>query len=315
MFIEQILPKSKNFGYYLLGSLIVIIATFIGQIPFTIAVFAALFSQGLNFSELDSSKMMSILEPNLNLFLMLLSFAVGLLALFFVAKKIHNQTIVALTTARKTIDWKRFFFSFSIWSIFCVITVIITYYQNPEHFLINFKPLPFAILLVIGIILIPIQTSLEEYLFRGYLMQGFGVLFQNKLLPLIFTSVIFGGMHLLNPEVTKLGYIMMVYYIGTGFLLGIMTLMDDGMELALGFHAANNLVGALLVTSSWSALQTHSVLKDVSEPSAGLDVVLPVVIIYPILLFILSKKYGWKNWTEKLTGNLKITKTISHDNF
>jgi hypothetical protein len=44
---------------------------------------------------------------------------------------------------------------------------------------------------------------------------------------------------------------MFVYYIGTG-LFGILTLMDEGMELALGFHAANNLVGALLVTSDWS---------------------------------------------------------------
>ena len=33
----------------------------------------------------------------------------------------------------------------------------------------------------------------------------------------------------------------MIYYIGTGFLFGIMTLMDEGTELALGFHAANNL--------------------------------------------------------------------------
>jgi hypothetical protein len=35
---------------------------------------------------------------------------------------------------------------------------------------------------------------------------------------------------------------MFVYYIGTGLFLGILTLMDE-MELALGFHAANNLVG------------------------------------------------------------------------
>jgi hypothetical protein len=48
--------------------------------------------------------------------------------------------------------------------------------------------------------------------------------------------------------------------------------MDEGMELALGFHAANNLVSALLVTSDWSAFQTHSIFKDISEPKAGLDV-------------------------------------------
>jgi hypothetical protein len=45
--------------------------------------------------------------------------------------------------------------------------------------------------------------------------------------------------------------------------------MDEGMELALGFHAANNLVGALLINSDWSAFQTNSIFKDISEPSAG----------------------------------------------
>jgi hypothetical protein len=67
--------------------------------------------------------------------------------------------------------------------------------------------------------------------------------------------------------------------------------MDEGMELALGFHAANNLV-ALLVTSDWSAFQTHSIFKDVSEPQAGFDVILPVMIIYPILLFIFRNISG-----------------------
>jgi hypothetical protein len=71
--------------------------------------------------------------------------------------------------------------------------------------------------------------------------------------------------------------------------MGIVTLMDEGMELALGFHAANNLVGALLISSDWSAFQTNSIFKDISEPSAGLDVIFPVV-IYPILLYIFSKK-------------------------
>jgi hypothetical protein len=152
--------------------------------------------------------------------------------------------------------------------------------------------------------MIPIQTSVEELVFRGYLMQGFANLLYNKWFPLVMTSIIFGVMHIANPEVQKLGYITMVYYIGTGLFLGIITLMDDGMELSLGFHAANNLVGALLVTTDWSAFQTHSILKDVSEPNAGMDIVIPLIIVYPILLLIFSKLYGWTNWKEKLTGNL-----------
>ena len=155
--------------------------------------------------------------------------------------------------------------------------------------------------------MIPIQTSTEEYVFRGYLMQGFANLSRNKWFPLIMTSVIFGSMHILNPEVTKMGYAVLVFYIGTGFVLGIMTLMDEGMELALGFHAANNLITALLVTSDYSALQTNAVLKDISDPTAGLDVILPVFVIYPILLFIMAKKYNWTNWKEKLTGKVAVT--------
>jgi hypothetical protein len=80
--------------------------------------------------------------------------------------------------------------------------------------------------------------------------------------------------------------------------------MDEGLELSLGFHAANNLIGALLVTSDWTVFQTHSILKDVSEPQAGIDVILPVLVIYPILLYIFSKKYQWKDWKEKLTGTI-----------
>jgi hypothetical protein len=83
--------------------------------------------------------------------------------------------------------------------------------------------------------------------------------------------------------------------------------MDEGMELSLGFHAANNLIGALLVTADWSVFQTHSILKDISDPSAGFDVILPVLILYPILLFIFAKKYNWINWKEKLTGKIYLT--------
>jgi hypothetical protein len=80
--------------------------------------------------------------------------------------------------------------------------------------------------------------------------------------------------------------------------------MDEGLELALGFHAGNNLVGALLITADWTAFETNSVLKDVSEPSAGLDILLPVLIVYPIFLFLMAKTYRWKNWSEKLFGKV-----------
>lgn len=309
MFIEQGIKKENVFWKYIVGSIAVIIASFIGQLPLVVVIF----SQAISKGEMPTTQedLMKYLNSNLSLFLMLLSFAFALGTLYFIIKYFHKQTFLSVTTSRSNVDWSRIFFSFGIWTAFTVLSTVAMFYLEPKEMIWNFKPVPFLILFLISVVMIPIQTSTEEYIFRGYLMQGFGNLAKNKWFPLVMTSVIFGGMHIANPEVSKLGYIIMVYYIGTGLFLGIITLMDDGMELALGFHAANNLVSALLISSDWSALQTHSLYKDVSDPSAGLDVLLPIFIIFPIILLIFSKKYKWTDWKEKLTGKIN-TNSITY---
>src|SRR5690606_28813504 len=134
---------------------------------------------------------------------------------------------VELTTSRRKTDWNRVFFGFGLIAVFTLLVTVYDYFNNPEDYVLQFDLVPFLILAIIAVVMIPLQTSFEEYLFRGYLMQGIGVLAKNRWLPLIITSVVFGGLHMANPEVDKLGPVIMVYYIGTGFLLGIMTLMDE----------------------------------------------------------------------------------------
>lgn len=222
----------------------------------------------------------------------------------FYNKFFQNNSTRILTTSRKKIDWNRVFFSFFVWAIITILTTVISYFASPKDFVWNFKPNEFAVFLVLALLIIPLQTSFEEYLFRGHMMQGLGLATKSKWIPLFVTSFLFGIMHIANPEVQKLGMIIMVYYIGTGLFLGVLTLMDEGMELALGFHAANNLVGALLVTSDWSAFQTHSILKDISEPNASLQIFIPILVIFPLLLIIFAKKYNWTHWKEKLFGKV-----------
>jgi membrane protease YdiL (CAAX protease family) len=304
MFIEQGVNSENKFWKYIVGIILIITASFIGQIPILVGFFYETIVNEKQYPS-NEAEMMRFFEPNLTLFLILISFVFTLFAIYLVVRFLHNQTMLSVTTSRAKLDWNRVFFSFSVWAVFTVISTLLFYYYNPGDFVVNFRPIPFALLVVIGVFLIPIQTSSEEYIFRGYLMQGFANLVKNKWFPLLMTSVIFGSMHLSNPEVIKMGNIIFIYYIGTGLFLGIITLMDEGMELALGFHAANNLVSALLVTSDWSAFQTHSIFKDISEPKAGLDVILPVLVIYPILIYIFSRKYNWSNWKEKLAGKIE----------
>ena len=306
MYLKQAFKIENDWWLYLLGLLIVVAGIVVGQIPLTIAVMLKVFAAETPITAMeDPYEILGILDSNLNLFLMLLTYVGGLLAVFFTVQVLHKQSLVSLTTSRKKIDWGRFWFAFILWAVFTVFFIGIEYFTNPENYSFNFELVPFVILVIIALILVPLQTSFEEYLFRGYWMQGLAVLTKNRWLPLVITSVVFGAMHLANPEIDKLGYLLLIHYIGTGFLLGIMTLMDEGLELALGFHAANNLVASILVTADWTAFQTNSLLKDTSDPSvAGFEVFIPVFIIYPLVLYVFSKKYNWVNWREKLFGKL-----------
>ncbi len=306
MYIQQAFKSLHEWWRYLVGFLIIFLASQIGSIPLLIAVMFKVMSDGGNIESIqDPNVMMTVLDSNLTLFLMLLSFAIGLLAIYLVVRYFHKQDFVKLTTSRKKIDWGRVFFSFGLITITTLVVTGLDYYNNPDDYVFQFDLIPFIILVVIAVIMIPLQTSFEEYLFRGYLMQGIGVLAKNKWLPLVITSVVFGALHLANPEVDKFGKIIMIYYIGTGFFLGIMTLMDEGMELSLGFHAGNNLIAALLVTADWTVFKTHSILKDVSDPSAGFDVIAPVIILYPIFLLIMARRYKWRDWSGKLFGKVE----------
>ena len=228
--------------------------------------------------------------------------AFGLFVVWGWTKLVHPQSIRSLTTSRKKVDWGRIIFAFLIWGVLTVALTGLDIWLSPEDYIWNFQWSEFWKLAVLAILLVPLQTSFEEYLFRGYMMQGLGIISGKRWVPLLVTSLLFGLMHLANPEVERLGYGILVFYIGTGFFLGILTLMDEGLELALGFHAANNLITALLVTADWTAFQTDSVYKDISKPELGWDALLPVFVVFPLLLWIFSKKYQWTDWKQRLLG-------------
>ena len=240
------------------------------------------------------------IPSNLRLFLLLLSFVAVVPGIWLVVNKLHDLPIMSILSSRKKIDLERVMYSFMLWGSIVSAFVFIEYSLSPESYEINFKLKEFLILAVIAILFIPIQTSVEEIVFRGYLMQGFGHWLNSRFMALFLSSVVFGSLHLANPEITALGYEFIFLYITVGFLLGIMTLMDDGLELALGFHAANNLIAALLVTADWTVFQTESILIDISEPSLGITDFIAPFVVYPILLAIFARKYSWTNWREKL---------------
>lgn len=310
MFIENGFKGLHRPWMYLVGSILAFFTSQIGGIFLVFFVGMQLTKEGRSIDQIaNPNVLMSTLDSNLTLFLMLLGFFFGLVVLFLIVRRLHKQKIKDLTTTRKKVDFGRIRFGFLLVAIPAIALTLVDYYLNPEDYIVQFDLYPFLILSIIAMLFIPIQTSFEEYLFRGYLMQGIGVHTKSRLAALLVTSVIFGLLHLANPEVGKLGNFIMIYYIGTGLFLGLITLMDEGLELALGYHAGNNLIAALLVTADWTVFQTNSIFKDISEPSFTFEVIFSVGIFLPIFYFILAKKYKWTGFRVKVFGKVQEPKT------
>jgi membrane protease YdiL (CAAX protease family) len=305
-FIEMAFEGRNEWWRYVATLFLVLFGwQFIGVIP--LFVYSYLQADGMQeWVESAENAFLGLgINSNLYLLLIIFSFIGGLVFLLLGVRSIHRRRLKTLVSTRQNVDWKRVLFGFAFWSLLSVALIFLDYLSHPEDFVNNFKFLPFLVLVVISLLFIPFQTSFEELLFRGYLMQGLGLLFRNAYAPLFLTSVGFGLLHAFNPEVEKLGYMILLYYIGTGFLFGIITLMDQGTELALGMHAANNIVAAVIVTVDWAVFQTEALLIDQSEPSLGVEMLFPLLIVYPIAIVFLSRKYGWKDWKQRLAGRIE----------
>jgi membrane protease YdiL (CAAX protease family) len=387
-FIQKGFVGKNKSWMYLLTMVLIFIAIQLASIPLAIAAFFEVNGDMDAFMKGAASSFMDIgMNSNLFLFLMIFTFMIGIFALYLCVRFIHKKKFISIITSREKVDWSRIVYAFMLWGIISVVALFVGMYLSPEEYIWNFKPVPFFTLVFVSFVFLPFQTSSEELIFRGYLMQGFGlasikksfgfyliylvicvflyvsintyfgtigmvnillissfgiVLYflrdykiiekltktnfsktQHKLLnrsftPLLITSVTFGLLHGMNPEVEKLGYILMVFYIGTGLFYGITTLMDEGTELALGLHAANNIVAAFLVTTDWAVFRTDALYVDTSEASVGADMFIGVFVLYPILLWLFSKKYGWTNWKHKLFGKVAfpiIDKELIHKEY
>jgi membrane protease YdiL (CAAX protease family) len=253
----------------------------------------------LNFPNSDlvdqsSIKDLSLLMGKNRLFLwMMLPFSFIFVTLLICLTKIHQLPFLKIFTSRDKFDWKRFFVSFSLWSLMVVAVTALELMLNAD-FEIIFNAQKFMTLFFLSIILLPIQTSAEELIFRGYVLQGVNKRTGNAILSVIISGLMFGMMHISNPEIAKMGYHILIYYVAVGIVLGFIVYFDSGLELTLGFHAANNLITALLITSDWQAFQTDAIIKDNNPPGNGFMGIFFAFIMLCLFFFILKKKYSWK---------------------
>lgn len=230
----------------------------------------------------------------------MLPFLLGLLTILFCSRLIFKRSFRTFLTARPRFDFTRFFFSFGLWSILMSVSFFITFIDYSHQIYWNFQSDHFFYLLLLAFILVPIQTGFEEILFRGFLLQLFGKVTQKGIYLVLINGLLFGLLHLMNPEIDKLGSFAVGYYIISGIFTALITVMDNGLELSWGFHLANNLFGIIIVTNQWQVIQTDALFMDMSPPVLGWDMYVTMFLFYPLMIFVFCLVYRWKNWNKVL---------------
>lgn len=234
------------------------------------------------------------LNQNLLLVYMLIPFIIGLIAFIFLIKPLHNRSFISTINGIGQIRWKNFFTGASVWMIFMLAYLFIYLQLDPENFSINNTSSSLIILVLVSLLLIPFQAAYEEVIFRGYLMQGFSVIIAYRLFPVLMTSILFALLHSLNPEVKEYGFLtMMPQYLVFGLIFGLVTILDDGIEAAMGAHAANNIFLCIMVTHRSSALQTPAIFEQHNiYPWAELA---GLVLTGILFILILRKIFKWND--------------------
>ncbi len=300
-FIDKAKHGNNSFSSYLLGIVLIISVYLLGSY---FLILDLQWNFGIeSFDGVSQKEIVRILGNNRFLAWLIVPFLFVALFLVIHTKFVHKRTVLSIFSGRENFDWKRVLFSFSL--LFSVLSLFLfIQYLSSDSLIFQFDLQKFIPLFFIAIFLLPIQTSCEELLFRSYILQGIKLRTKKNSIAVLISGIMFGAIHIGNPEIAKIGYHIIVYYMLVGVFLALISLFDNGIELALGYHAANNVFAALMITNNWQAFQTDAVFMDNADPGMGLDTIFGILFILPLVFFIFYKKYKWHSlkemWQDKL---------------
>lgn len=130
---------------------------------------------------------------------------------------------------------------------------------NNDSYTWSFDAAKFFPYFLVAFTLIPLQTTAEEVFYRGWIQQRLENGRRSIYLVSVIGGVLFALPHLGNPEVSGNLLLPILGYGSTGFMLTWVTMRDQSMGLAVGAHAANNILAGLIVSSTDSALPSASI--------------------------------------------------------
>lgn len=292
-------------------SIILYFYLFLGSIIVSIPIFLILFTNkeflyDAVYMTNTIDLMQKYIPPMLNYVLTNLTIYFMLFGVFIAVKFIHYRPFITLITTKNKIQMSKFFIGFFVYGVLLLIGTVIDYLISPDTYSITFDASKFWLALPVILIMTTIQTCTEELVFRGYVIQSFGLKIKNGIILSIISGVMFTVPHLANPEIyasNELGVFSTICtvlnYFVVGFMLALITIKTNSLEAAMGAHTVNNLICFLLIGYPDSVVPTNTVFFTTKfEPISSL---ISVIIVGVLFYIITAALIGEKNDCCKTT--------------
>ncbi len=228
------------------------------------------------------------------------AFVIAMVGVWAVVRFLHKKPFANVLTARSSFDFNRAFFAMLVgFVIFATPLLLVAAAGSEEISFQSPNAWEYVAFFMFAVVLIPFQAGFEEVFFRGYLMQGFALLTRNRMVLVAVTAVVFTLPHLPNPEPWEYGVVPYVARIlSLGGFFALLTLLDGGIELAVGLHVINNLIYTLLAATSVSVIESPALfLIEVEEFRLFPDIVV-LWLMLAVVLVILDRRYKWFSYGQ-----------------
>ena len=179
-------------------------------------------------------------------YFLLLTFVVWVGVFWGVVALFHKRGLASLLGGPRGRFLKCFGWAVLISAVFLITTQ--TLFPTDDRIVENIAFGRWLALLPLGLLLMLIQVSAEELLFRGYLQQQFAAWFNNRLFYMLVPSVLFGCAHFSTELGVGVGLMLVAATGLLGLFLADLTYRTGNLGAAIGVHFANNF-GAMFYIS------------------------------------------------------------------
>ncbi|MBD0396955.1 CPBP family intramembrane metalloprotease [Bacillus sp. 2211] len=235
---------------YLLSLLLIVGLFFFGSI---LTVFHMFLTSAFNPSLTINWDEAALSDPLADIYLQHIVYFIAIPGIWIAVRFIMKRRFLSIITPNQSLNWKRIFFGFGTYVVLMFVAGLIDFLIHPDRFTLQeFHASRFLLLLAAAVLLVPIQTSAEEFLFRGFLLQFAGKLTANAVVLTVIIGGLFGALHFGNPEMENGALWAGIGYVTIGMIWTFITVKTGSLEMSLGGHAANNMFLFIFLTEDHS---------------------------------------------------------------